>query len=159
MFKHGQTQSLHSRRSGLKRSFLGRKKQLARLLQFFHVVGLATRTSFLRIFQKEGLLQAVIQTWKNGMSLLSILRSLNQSPLQSELKPIYVARLKTCWRCPVYNRKLRSCGSKNAIIDGEPAGCLCWMPLKAGTKSDCWAYENAKMFGWPPQLNFSYYET
>jgi hypothetical protein len=38
------------------------------------------------------------------------------------------------------------------IID---AGCLCYMPVKADTWSDCWKFENGLTGGWPEELNSS----
>lgn len=58
--------------------------------------------------------------------------------IKSVLQPIgrkaYIRRLRICHRCPVFNRKLKSCRN------GEH-GCGCYTPYKALGPVDCWLRE------------------
>lgn len=45
-------------------------------------------------------------------------------------------RLRACRACPLYDRAFRTCGDGVSTLETEkgelvPAGCQCWMPLKA----------------------------
>lgn len=61
--------------------------------------------------------------------------------LKAMLRPIsskaYRHRLTTCYRCPVFNRKLKSCRN------GEN-GCGCYTPYKALGPVDCWLREQTE---------------
>lgn len=65
--------------------------------------------------------------------------------IKSVLKPIsrkaYLHRLWICHRCPVFNRKLKSC--RNGAD-----GCGCYTPYKALGPVDCWLREGDKTKGW-----------
>ena len=65
--------------------------------------------------------------------------------IKSVLRPIsrkaYLHRLFVCHRCPVFNRKLKSCRN------GEQ-GCGCYTPYKALGPVDCWSRESNPQAGW-----------
>jgi hypothetical protein len=58
-----------------------------------------------------------------------------------------------CENCPIYDRRLKTCG--NAIrpergIYDEPLGCFCYMPLKVTLEgASCWVNDHTgKDLGW-----------
>ena len=49
---------------------------------------------------------------------------------------IFRRRLRACCKCPFYDPFLRTCGDGAGTLETEdgtlvPAGCQCWLPLKA----------------------------
>ena len=49
---------------------------------------------------------------------------------------IFRRRLRACRKCPFYDPFLRTCGDGAGTLETEdgtlvPAGCQCWLPLKA----------------------------
>lgn len=72
----------------------------------------------------------------------------------------YKRRRGTCAGCPIYNRHFQSCGTPgNRYFDPKDGvdkeiGCYCFMPIKAATDCNCWAYElTSGQAGWPESLN------
>lgn len=68
------------------------------------------------------------------------------------LKQVRLAHCQEC--CPVYYAPLGTCGSPRAA--NPEAGCHCYMPLKAGTRCNCWLYDNGHgttAYGWDTDLN------
>lgn len=56
----------------------------------------------------------------------------------------YLHRLSVCERCPIFDRTLKRCRSK----DGR--GCGCYVPFKALAPVDCWLREQdpSGVAGW-----------
>lgn len=65
-------------------------------------------------------------------------------------------RMRTCYRCRMFNRRLRTCGTPGEVYSDpsggvETLGCWCLMPLKARLPdATCWARERGLGFGWQP---------
>jgi hypothetical protein len=51
-------------------------------------------------------------------------------------------RLRTCQRCPVYDRELKRCG-----VAGSGLGCGCFVPYKA-FEGTCWLRDQGSAQGW-----------
>jgi hypothetical protein len=88
--------------------------------------------------------------WAHGIAMVSCARRRNKVP-----RTKWWRRMRTCQRCPIYNRKARTCGTPgNFYLNKEtyeviPEGCRCWMPWKAQCKdAGCWAREEGLDFGW-----------
>lgn len=68
---------------------------------------------------------------------------------------IYVGRMRTCKRCPLFYSPLQTCGSP-LRKDLRDVGCHCYMPLKsAAIEATCFyrdATNNDTSFGWDPSL-------
>lgn len=68
---------------------------------------------------------------------------------------IYFSRLRTCYRCPLFYKPLRTCGSP-LVKDLRDVGCMCDMEIKAAAiEATCWyretTYDDTE-FGWPASL-------
>lgn len=62
---------------------------------------------------------------------------------------VYYRRLRHCYRCELFFKPLRTCGSP--FMDGyEDLGCFCDMTRKAAVpNATCWADENTDLnIGW-----------
>ena len=66
-------------------------------------------------------------------------------------------RLSVCRKCPMYFAPLGTCGSPLFSFNIEGfRGCHCHCETKAGTKTNCPAYDHFKgrtIVGWPAALN------
>lgn len=51
-----------------------------------------------------------------------------------------ISNYRACWRCPVFDRHLRRCGSEVGI------GCLCYQPFALVAGKPCWGRENVPGF-------------
>lgn len=78
---------------------------------------------------------------------------------------LYLRRLRTCRRCPVYNRALHSCGNiqetflNPATGKSEPIGCGCEIAVKAMSKeATCWLNVNGIDGGWDEDPKSEEYE-
>lgn len=71
---------------------------------------------------------------------------------------LYRRRQERCEVCPIYNRKMQTCGTAGEVLaDKQHAfGCWCYMPVKARLATDCWLWERNLTMGWPDELNSSY---
>ena len=81
--------------------------------------------------------------WRDRLNiLLSILKVAGKAlpgPRKGTVGPKeWRRRMKCCWNCPVYDRKLQRCRP----YKGSVLGCGCYMPYAALLKEKCWADEN-----------------
>src|SRR5438445_247368 len=54
---------------------------------------------------------------------------------------LWKRRMRICLRCPIYDKNLKTCGSRrqSSLSETEVMGCLCYMPLKSRfTNVTCW---------------------
>lgn len=80
---------------------------------------------------------------------------------REEFAPFYIARLRVCRTCPLFNRRLSTCGTPGTVTrdpkTGEVSqtGCWCFLPAKAQVASStCWAWDHKiEGIGWPDRLN------
>src|SRR4029450_6316438 len=90
-----------------------------------------------------------------GRALVSLLASFFQRGGVKVPARLYRARLEACTRCPLRDAELWTCGDGKSLMtlgDGRlvPAGCQCWLPLKAGIpKADCFLTEIGLPSRWP----------
>ena len=66
---------------------------------------------------------------------------------------LYQRRMRTCFKCPVFDRDRLTCGSP--FSTSPELGCWCFAPIKNKMKSArCWARDrtNMKGLGWPSKL-------
>lgn len=71
----------------------------------------------------------------------------------SEIARVFGGKLRQCFRCPMFNRKIMTCGTPGEVFnDGsgpQTNGCWCNMLIKARIAgSTCWARDNGLGFGW-----------
>lgn len=67
---------------------------------------------------------------------------------------IYYQRMRTCFKCPLFYRPLRTCGSP-LTKELRDVGCFCSCEHKCSiADADCWAREHTDSdeFGWPDSL-------
>lgn len=80
---------------------------------------------------------------------------------REEFAPFYIARLRVCRVCPLYNRRLGTCGTPGTVTQnpatGErtQVGCWCFLAAKSqAPESTCWAWDHKiEGIGWPDRLN------
>ena len=76
-------------------------------------------------------------------------------PLRDAVPPaIRRGRYRGCWKCPLFNRRSRTCGDGVSLIDTAygvlPAGCQCWLPLKTRLpEAQCFMVELGLPSRWP----------
>lgn len=85
---------------------------------------------------------------------LNVLLSMVKIALRAILRPRkarvgreeWRERMKCCYRCPIYNKKLQRCKP----FKGSVLGCGCYMPYAALLKESCWADDNMpeEHIGW-----------
>jgi len=68
--------------------------------------------------------------------------------------PAVRSRLVRCHQCPVFNKKLKTCGTPGDVDKwGNNVGCWCFIPLVAKYKQkECWLVssgdQRAVTYGW-----------
>lgn len=72
--------------------------------------------------------------------LVLAIRGLRRRPL---LRQAMACRIRTCHRCPLYDRSLRRCRP----YSGSPLGCGCYVPFLAATAEHCWGYQMVEPVG------------
>lgn len=80
-------------------------------------------------------------TWRSwlhmaGEAVAALIWPVNRS--------LYRHRIRTCMKCPLYDRGLRRCRP----YTGSEAGCGCFVPYRAQTPSPCWWRERDPTKGW-----------
>lgn len=76
--------------------------------------------------------------------LTSPFRIMRSLMTRSGGSPLSGLRMDACRQCPLYDDTLKTCGNaiNPLILDSEPAGCFCYMPLKVTLPdATCWLNE------------------
>lgn len=64
---------------------------------------------------------------------------------------VYIRRLRTCMKCPVYDPILRVCRPRNPAF--SHLGCGCYIPFTALAAAPypkgCWGRQHLPSVGWP----------
>ncbi len=78
-------------------------------------------------------------------------------------RKLYLKRMASCRRCPIFNKRLKTCGTARAdhpdqmwTPPGEkprPMGCHCYLPLKNWLEVRCWLHDQGIDYGWLPELD------
>jgi hypothetical protein len=89
------------------------------------------------VLQEEGRSMTLKSWWHMaGQAFQALL-----SPVPRDL---YLHRLYTCRRCPLYDSGLRRCRP----YTGSPNGCGCFVPYKAIAPEPCWLRQRFPDQGW-----------
>src|SRR5690348_6880498 len=131
----------------------GLRKRTTRQLQF-------TKSALMAIWHYARILpsgESIPTLFHAGLALIRL-----SLPMRKKAAPsLSFRRLRQCYRCPMFNRPLRTCGSPGDVekMEGriETIGCWCYMPVKATIPEvNCWAYEQQiETIGWRRELNGS----
>lgn len=93
-----------------------------------------------------------------GSSLLSFQTNSHASN-QPRASRRYQERMAHCLTCDLFNHTRQTCGTAgkyyhDAHGEEKPYGCWCYLPIKAATACNCWAWERTGgEMGWPAELN------
>lgn len=91
------------------------------------------------------------------VSVLSLGRAMLSGPVPPD---VWRDRVRTCLRCPVYDRELKACFKE--LEDGRRTGCGCYTPFKNFTANPygdgCWGHSIAVYVGWPKYVFRSWRE-
>lgn len=65
---------------------------------------------------------------------------------------VWTRRMRTCQRCPIYDRQFRRC--RGPRFNGLTTGCGCYVVFQAATRAPyqrgCWGFEASDgTIGWP----------
>jgi len=107
-------------------------KKILRLWMYLKASGLA----LVGYYQALGAKAASLIALRVGVFIVRSLFREDTKIAQS----VWKSRIRKCYKCPVYNKELKSCGSLGMLDDsGRQMGCLCYIPFKARYKSSsCW---------------------
>ena len=99
------------------------------------------------------------------LSLVNFVRFLLSSVREARYvaRPLYLKRMASCRRCPLFNKRLKTCGTARADHPDQmwtppgqkrqPMGCLCYLPLKNWLEVRCWLHDQGLDYGWPSELD------
>ena len=88
---------------------------------------------------------AVLRATQEDGRIATFVNILKHVPRAKKIeRRLWRRRVKVCLRCPIYNRKYKTC-------DRDGMGCMCYTPLNALLLQDpCWGYEEFDgELGWP----------
>lgn len=133
-------------------------KQIRRALRFI-LTGLRSA----RILCRQG------QCWQKVLAGMRFQFRIYTGKAQRVRPELWAARLRACYRCPIFDPKRQTCGNgqygDNPDTEQEILlGCQCVMPLAALMPAkNCWIYDThgpmTNGLGWPIELNGSECQT
>lgn len=102
--------------------------------------------------------QSFSKTVMRGLGLFRQLLTILQNPKLDRKR--YLNRMSQCRRCPIFNKKRKTCGTAGEMFNNprtgkrETLGCWCLVTVKNLLKCNCWLYDiTSGEQGWPKELN------
>ncbi len=87
---------------------------------------------------------AIVKLEGGANGILPLFKMLHKGFMLGVGRKRWRTRLRTCMKCPIYNKDLRQCRP----LWNKKMGCGCYTPFLAMTKGSCWGKVETENLGW-----------